>query len=273
MTVQAQVRDGLERAAEFVETCIQQLEVTRPGEELAYWYGRSAMDIYTRLALQLDVEWHARLPRGPKIIAANHPTTTDPFYVLALIPEQTSILITDMAFAVPGFGKYLRAAGHVPVAQDKGRLACSKARQLLESGRTICIFPEGALSPLGKEPSLHQPRTGAVRLALSCGAPIVPLGISLRPERIRFSTAQAGGRAEVARWYLSGPYAVTVGEAMHCHGDVEDWAHVRALSRQVMRRIAWLSRASAQRLDRFPREIATFDALPPGATKSVLARM
>jgi 1-acyl-sn-glycerol-3-phosphate acyltransferase len=259
MALQAQVSDVLNRAAGVIDEYAQQVDPLQVVETLSYWLGRAMVDAYTRWVLGLDVVWRAPLPQGPKIVAANHPTTTDPFYMLAVIPEQMSILITDMAFAVPGFGRYLRAAGHIPVIQNKGHLAFEQARQLLQAGRTVGIFVEGTLSPLSDALGFHEARTGAVRLALSTGAPIVPVGISLDPKRIRFSMAQAGGRSEIARWYLGGPYVVTAGAAMTCTGSVDDRDHVRAESQHVMRRIARLSQASAQRLDRCP---CSADALP-----------
>ena len=250
MMLQAQMSEVLGRAARVVDRYVQEIDIAQTVETLCYWSGRSVVDAYTRLVLDMDVVWSAPLPQGPKIVAVNHPTTTDPFYMLAVIPEQMSLLITDMAFAVPGFGRYLRAAGHIPVIRGNGRLAFEQARQQLEAGRTVGIFPEGALSPLRKDMGFHRARTGVARLALSTGAPIVPVGIALDQKRIRVSTAEAGGWSETARWYLGGPYALTVGEAMVCAGNVQDWDHVRSVSKRVMHRIARLSRVSAQRLGR-----------------------
>ena len=257
MTVQARASEALDRAFRIAQEVSQRLDVAQAVQGLFYWSGQTLVDLYVRLALEMDVLRLAPLPAGPKIIAANHPTTTDPFYMLAVIPEQTSILITDMAFGVPGFGAYLRTAGHVPVIKGRGQLAFEQARQRLVSGGTIGIFPEGALSPLGDELGFHPARTGVARLALCTGAPIVPVGISLDTRRIRFQKTTVGEQSEIARWYLGGPYAVTVGAAMYCEGDIEDWEGVRSISRRVLQRIAWLSHASARRLERSYQEAAT----------------
>ena len=105
--------------------------------------------------LGMDVEYHAALPAGPKIIAANHPTTTDPFFLMTVVSEQMSILVTELAFEVPVFGDYLRAAQHIPVILAKAALAFEQARRRLVTGRTIGIFPEGALSPLAGGLGFH----------------------------------------------------------------------------------------------------------------------
>jgi 1-acyl-sn-glycerol-3-phosphate acyltransferase len=196
----------------------------------------------------MNVEYQAALPAGPKILAANHPTTTDPFYLMTIVPEQVSILITDLAFEVPLFGDYLRAAQHIRVQPEKGRLAFEQAKERLLAGITIGIFPEGELSPLSGGPGFHQARTGAVRLALITGAPIVPVGVYMDPTQIRRSEVQAGEKADTARWYPSGPYAVTVGKAIHLEGEVEDRAYVRSASQYLMQHIAHLAWQSDQRI-------------------------
>jgi 1-acyl-sn-glycerol-3-phosphate acyltransferase len=215
-------------------------------EKVLFWSGRSVVDVYTKTMLDMDVVRHGSLPEGAKIIAANHPTTFDPFLVLTLASEQMSILITETCFKVPVFGHYLRATGHVPVIHSNGRAALEEARRLLQAGRTIGIFPEGALSP--RNGGVCEPRTGTARLALSTGVPVVPIGIHLDRERIRFFETEVGGGTEIARWYFRGPYAVTIGEPMYLAGDVEDWELVRSVSAQIMGRIVQLAHESALRM-------------------------
>jgi 1-acyl-sn-glycerol-3-phosphate acyltransferase len=208
------------------------------------------MNVYGQTMLRVDVVGNAPLPPGPKIIAANHPTTTDPFLLLGMVAEPMSILITEMCFEIPVFGQYLRLAGHIPVVDGNGRAAFETARQRLGAGECIGIFPEGALSPL--EGGVGHPHTGAVRLALLTGAPIIPVGISLQRERIRFVDVTAGGKTETSRWYLNGPYAVTVGEPIYLTGSVDDRAQVTTASEHLMRRISDLSQISARRIQAMP---------------------
>ena len=99
-------------------------------DKILYWLGCSAVDLFARSMLKMDVSWQAPLPSGPVIFAANHPTTLDPFLLLTLAPEETSILVTGGAFTVPLFGRYLRRVGHVPVVQGNGRAALKEAKQL-----------------------------------------------------------------------------------------------------------------------------------------------
>ena len=196
--------------------------------------------------LGMDISRHAPLPKGSKIIAANHPTTTDPILITQVTSEPMHVLITEMCFNVPVVGKSLRMAGHIPVVTGNGRAAFDKAIRLIRDGKTVGIFPEGALSPL--DGGLEKSHTGVARLALISGAPVIPVGIHLQREHIRFVKTTVDDKTETARWYLHGPYAMTVGEPMHFEGDVEDRRYVRSISERIMQRIARLSRESAQRI-------------------------
>ena len=213
-----------------------------------YWAGRAVMDLYARLALDTRVQWQTRLPAGAKIIAANHPTTLDPFLLLTVGFDQMSILVTESAFKVPGFGRYLHAAGHVPVVHDKGRAAFDEAVRLLQAGRTVGIFPEGALSPL--DGGLCHGHTGVARLALTANVPVVPVGIALHRSRIHFMDTHIDEIVETARWYLRGPYTLTVGEPLYFKGDVDDRNYVRAVTDRILGDIARLEQQSAARVAR-----------------------
>jgi 1-acyl-sn-glycerol-3-phosphate acyltransferase len=126
--------------------------------------------------MRSDVEWETDLPSGAKIIAANHPTTTDPFLMMSWPFEPVYILISEAAFNVPLIGRFLCLAGHIPVYAHRGREAFEAALHLLSEGQTVGIFPEGALSE--DDGQLVTARSGAIRLAATARVPIVPAGIA-----------------------------------------------------------------------------------------------
>jgi 1-acyl-sn-glycerol-3-phosphate acyltransferase len=219
-------------------------------EKPIYWFTKPVVLSYTHTMLNMDVRKHTEFPTGAKIIAANHPSTTDPFFVAAMLRQQAFILIKDILFQVPLLGEYLRRSGHIPVKAGSGQAAIDAALAHLRAGRNIIIFPEGAISPL--EGGFHQAHTGVARLALMSGAPVVPVGIHLLTERLHSFRSNVKGQVEWSHWYLRGPYNVTTGQPLYFHGDAEDRRHVRVVADAVMHHIIELSYESASRMNGVP---------------------
>jgi 1-acyl-sn-glycerol-3-phosphate acyltransferase len=173
--------------------------------------------------------------------------------VATLFSHQVFILINEKLFKVPIFGKYLRKSGHIPVVVGNGKAAMDEALQRLANGDTIVIFPEGALSP--REGGFCEPRTGAARLALQSGAPVVPVGLSLIRERVHSIITHIEGKEEEGRWYFRGPYNMTVGRPVYFRGDVENQSYVRQVSKAIMHHIQELAYQSNERLHQGPTPI------------------
>jgi 1-acyl-sn-glycerol-3-phosphate acyltransferase len=214
-------------------------------ERLLYLASRTMILLYARLMLRLDIAWYAPFPAGPKIIVANHPSTTDPIYLGILSPTPLNMLIIVYPFLIPLVGAYLRWAGHIPVVPGKGRPAFEAAHRLLQEGRSVVVFPEGDVSP--RQGGFHRPRTGAARLALLTGVPVVPVGIYLwRKHNCPIEMDIAGTRC-VSYVYVRGKYAVTVGEPVQYEGGTEDRAHVTAVADHMMAQIISLASHSERR--------------------------
>jgi 1-acyl-sn-glycerol-3-phosphate acyltransferase len=224
--------------------------MTRIAAKLLYWASRPVIGAYADTMLDMDIRRHAEMPPGPKIIAANHPSTTDPFFIACMVRQQSFILINDLLFKVPGLGPYLRKSGHIPVCCGRGQEAIDSALALLKQGRNVMIFPEGDLSPL--EGGFGPARTGVARLALASGAPVIPVGIHLVRERLRSYRSNVRGEIHYGRWYLRGPYNVTVGDPLDFQGDVEDRPLVRHVASTVMHHIIELARESEMRMNSSP---------------------
>ncbi|MBN1935259.1 MAG: 1-acyl-sn-glycerol-3-phosphate acyltransferase [Anaerolineae bacterium] len=214
-------------------------------ERLLYWLGFPLVRLYAWLMLRMDVLARVPMPDGPKIIAVNHPSTIDPFFVPLLSRCQMSLMLIDQVFRVPLLGLYLRWSGHVRVVPGQGEAVLERARRLLARGRTVVIFPEGLISP--REGGFHRARSGVARLALSTGAPVIPVGIYLPRERRTTIITHAHDRRLVGEWYFHGPYHVTVGESMHFAGDTQDRDQVNAVAQTIMERIIDLAQQSALR--------------------------
>ncbi len=216
-------------------------------QSLAYSLGRRLICLYTRFLLHMDVLWNTKLPPGPKLVVANHPSTTDPFYLLTLFPMPLSILIIEHAFHAPLFGGILRHSGHIPVEDSDRMAAFHRALHRLQNGDSVAIFPEGDLSP--RQGGSLPARTGAARLAMLTGVSVIPVGIYFERERARPLVSKFRGRSETGYWYLRGPYAVTVGSPVRFEGNVEDHRLVKSISSRIMEMIDSLAAASQRRME------------------------
>ncbi len=214
-------------------------------QQLLHLVTRMLLFMYARLMLKLDIAWHAPFPAGPKIIVANHPSTTDPIYLGLLSPQPLNMLLIIYPFLIPLVGAYLRWSGHIPVVPGKGRPAFEAALRLLQEGRSVVIFPEGDVSP--KQGGFHRPRTGAARLALLTGVPVVPVGIYLSRQRTCPIEMDIGGTRCVSYVHLRGKYALTVGQPVQYEGGTEDRLHVTAVAEHMMAQIISMAGHSENR--------------------------
>ncbi len=214
---------------------------------LFYKLGRWAICAYVQFLLRMDVLYETYLPPGPKLIVVNHPSTTDPFYLLTLFPQPLSILIIEHAFRAPIFGWILHRSGHIPVRAEDKRAAFDAAHLELRKGRSIAIFPEGDLSPRsgGSAPA----HSGAARLALLTGVPVIPVGIYFKRDKAHPMEMKFGKHSETAYWYLHGPYSITIGKPMQFSGDVEDRPYVHSITEKIMEAIDSLAEASQRRME------------------------
>jgi 1-acyl-sn-glycerol-3-phosphate acyltransferase len=209
---------------------------------ILYRFMRKMVRLYSILMFNLDVEKGDLLPAGPKIFVANHPSFIDPF--LLHIHAPMSIIITGEAFAIPGVGSLLRGIGQISAATGSGTI--EKALNMLAKGRSIGIFPEGGCSPRGG--GFCDPRSGAARIALASGLPVIPVGIHLRRDKFFRSISMISGLPIFSYLYFWGPYAITIGKPMVFTGDVEDRELVKSVSNTIMDQVKSLAGESETRL-------------------------
>ena len=219
------------------------LEFKRP----LYYFGEKLVKIYMKLMLQMNIFSYSKIPKGPKIIVANHPTTSDPFILTTITNGQGAILIKGILFDIPIFGRYLRWAGHIPVIQDRKREAFESALRLLKTGITVIVFIEGDTSKFIHQ--LRKPKTGAIRLALASGLPIFPVGIGVKRSNIKSIRSVIKGVQEWGKWYFKGPYALTIGNPISIKGNIKNKSQVEKLSSWLAGKILQLEKESTGRLE------------------------
>lgn len=162
-------------------------------EELIKLYTNGYLRLFS---LKHNVSGAYPLPKGPKIIAANHPNATDSFHLVPVLEETPRFLMRSTLFSKPIIGWLLNQARQIEVA-NQGKKPYEKARDLLQRGQTIVIYPEGRLNP-GYEKL--KAKSGAVRISLASGVPIIPLGIFVRPENLQNLRSFLNGRFSQGCW-------------------------------------------------------------------------
>ncbi|MGW5436204.1 lysophospholipid acyltransferase family protein [Nocardia asteroides] len=134
-----------------------------------------------RLLGRPQVEGLEHIPRtGPVIIAANHLAFIDSLYLALVIPRPLTFLAKQEYFTGTGLrGRakrwFFTAAGQVPVDRTGGDAAAdalAAATAILARGGAWAIHPEGTRSVDGR---VYRGRTGALRVAMATGAPVVPV--------------------------------------------------------------------------------------------------
>lgn len=137
---------------------------------------------------------HARV-RGPLLVAANHRSFLDPFAIGTALPWRRPLhYVAKVELFEPRWQAWvLSRLGAFPVRRGESDAdAIETARGILGRGGAVCIFPEGTRIRSG---SLARPKRGAGRLALECGAAVLPVAVHgservrrgwrIRPRRVR----------------------------------------------------------------------------------------
>lgn len=138
---------------------------------------RAALFKIFRLFFRLRLSGVEHIPReGGLIIAANHQTYLDPFWVGSPIKRPLRFLAWDKVLGWFVIGPIMRWLGAWPLqVQRADARAYRRSVQWLRSGGALVIFPEGRRGD--PDGALQTFKHGTARLALEADVPIVPVTI------------------------------------------------------------------------------------------------
>ena len=139
---------------------------------------RPVVHVASRVFWKIEFRGVENVPEhGGVIVAANHQTYLDPFWLSLPIKRPTRYLAWSAAFRWPIVGRGLVWLGAWPLAlEGSDPAAIRRSLQWLRDGGAVVIFPEGARST--ETGALERFKAGAVRLALEAQVPILPVTIN-----------------------------------------------------------------------------------------------
>lgn len=147
------------------------------------YYNAGVVIFWPNLMVWTRRDWRGRenlgRPGEGMVVAANHMSWFDPFVLVHFMNDSgraTRFLAKDVLFDMPVFGRFLSGTGQIPVHREtKGaEHAVSSAVAAVNEGESVLVYVEGTLT---RDPDLWpmSGKTGAARIALISGCPIVPV--------------------------------------------------------------------------------------------------
>jgi 1-acyl-sn-glycerol-3-phosphate acyltransferase len=121
------------------------------------------------------------LPEGGFVLAANHTSNFDPWPLgMPLFPRRQLRFMAKSELFNPLLSPLLRAAGAFKVRRGEGDLEAMRlAGELVREGEIVVMFPEGTRREKGlRKKYVARAHTGAARIALNAGVPLVPAAIA-----------------------------------------------------------------------------------------------
>ncbi len=152
---------------------------------------------FVKWLYRLRAEGVENLPRdGGYVLAANHVSNFDPWPLgIPIWPRRYLRFMAKSELFWWPLGPLIRAGGAFEVRRGERDVeAIKKAVGLVRQGHIVVMFPQGTRERKGLVKK-YQPRshTGAARIALDAGAPLVPVALAgtdrlsrLGPLRVRY---------------------------------------------------------------------------------------
>lgn len=147
---------------------------------MLYTVGVTLVDAVLGVLTRREHRHVERVPSaGAVVVVSNHLSVSDPLVLASALRRagrQGTFLVMEEAFAWPVIGWLLRRTGQISVRRDRDPAAALQlGLDALGRGWAVAVYPEGRITTEPDYRPMPAARTGAVRLALAAGCPIVPV--------------------------------------------------------------------------------------------------
>jgi len=190
---------------------------------LVIWGARWICGVRYRVQGMANVPTASR-SKAAVILAPKHQSTWETFALPVLMPHPLAYVFKKELLQIPFFGWAMGRLDMIHIDRSKRAEAWAKVAEegarLMSEGVWVIMFPEGTRTPRGSQGTY---KSGASRLAVSSGIPIVPIAVTsarcwprksflLRPGMIDISIGrpiESAGREpdelmrEIERWIES----------------------------------------------------------------------
>lgn len=209
--------------------------------EPVYILAKSILRPWMGVWFTWTIEGDENIPRrGPAILAFNHIAYLDALaaaYVVDSAGRRPRFLAKSELFQDKRIAWILKGARQIEVRRGTATapMALDHALDALAAGQCIVVFPEGTITT---DPHLKPmaAKTGAARLALASGAPLVPCAL--------WGTQNVWPKGYAKRWRPRQDILVRIGSPMPTDGDPQSpraWEQLgTALMDEIARMVASL---------------------------------
>jgi 1-acyl-sn-glycerol-3-phosphate acyltransferase len=148
---------------------------------IGFWYRLAAIILRRPLMVLTRRDWSGaeHLGSGGVVVVTNHVSYFDPLVFAHFLYDNGRLprfLAKAGMFRVFFIGSVLRGAKQIPVYRDSAdaSTAYAAAVEAVNRGECVAIYPEATLT---RDPDLWPMvgKTGAARVALATGAPVIPI--------------------------------------------------------------------------------------------------
>lgn len=183
-----------------------------PIKKSFYHIFQNSIRAYLKFFLEFKVWGKENLVEPPVIYCSNHISSSDPFFVLTLMPEPVHMIIGP-GFNVPVANWFMKQGEMINALPEHRKSVIPNTIAYLEKGESVYIFPEGDLN---NQKELRHFFTGVGKIYLQKPVPIIPIGI-VAPRRFvkeKSSSIQVGDTSYKTLLVNTGKYYANIGEPM-----------------------------------------------------------
>lgn len=158
---------------------------------------------------------------GPAVLLCKHQSAWETLALPALLPRPLAYVFKRELLRIPFFGWALGSLDMIHIDRSQRlasvKLVVKEGRRLLQQGVLVTLFPEGTRVARGQRGKYL---SSGAQLAVSCGAPVVPIAVTSArcwPPR---SFVKVPGVVEVS---IGAPIATEGRKSAEVMAEVEQW--------------------------------------------------